>query len=271
MFVAGYLTARRRGHRTQSLPKSPAERVQDATRISQQLHASVLRLEEELSVYRSQFDTHPAHPSDSQPAPELLNETTSLIDQLTSTRLELHDHVRRLINAADARFDPVTGLGSQREANRWMENLLAIMARYGNDFSIAIVTIGQTNNLDENEVNNRLSSLGQLLRSTIRETDVLARYSEDELLVILPETNEAGALVMAQRVRQKAAAALEFSVAIGVAGALPGDSYKSLIHRADAALFAAQELGGCSIGCQRNGLETITTNSDTTPAVASSL
>jgi diguanylate cyclase (GGDEF)-like protein len=51
-----------------------------------------------------------------------------------------------------------------------------------------------------------LRDVGALLRSAARSVDVVARYGGEEFVVLLPETDRAGARVFAERVRQKVAA-----------------------------------------------------------------
>src|SRR5262245_39717315 len=46
-----------------------------------------------------------------------------------------------------------------------------------------------------------LTEVGRVIRSTVRETDVVSRYGGDEFNVILPQTGVEGASVIAERVR----------------------------------------------------------------------
>ncbi|HUE97189.1 MAG TPA: sensor domain-containing diguanylate cyclase, partial [Longimicrobiaceae bacterium] len=50
-----------------------------------------------------------------------------------------------------------------------------------------------------------LRAVGELLRETIRETDCVARYAGDEFLVVLPDTPAEGAVMVAQRLLDRAA------------------------------------------------------------------
>ncbi|MCA9265330.1 MAG: GGDEF domain-containing protein [Planctomycetales bacterium] len=270
IFVVGILLGRAYG-RSLSMGNhdetSNADIVQDAARLSQRLHAAVLHLEGELSTFREatslgrrrQRTRSSEEPGDSPTSvdPIFTSACDDLIKQLTSCRLEIHEHVRRLINAADDRFDPATGLGNQREANQWIETLLALMARYGNHFSVAMVAIDNLADPlqagDKEKRDRALNQLGKRLRELTRETDVVARYGEDELLVIMPETSAEGATMMARRVSEQIRSKTDLSVSIGVASALHGDAYRTLIHRADAALFHAQQQGLQAI--RHTGLE----------------
>ena len=47
-----------------------------------------------------------------------------------------------------------------------------------------------------------LVEVGQVLRSTVREIDIVSRYGGDEFTVVLPQTSPAGAVVIAERIRK---------------------------------------------------------------------
>ncbi len=71
-----------------------------------------------------------------------------------------------------------------------------------------------------------LHAAGQLLRSTLRESDVLGRYGGDEFLLILPNTSIAGGIEVARRLLQSVrefsleinGARLTLQVSIGIGG-----------------------------------------------------
>jgi diguanylate cyclase (GGDEF)-like protein len=95
-----------------------------------------------------------------------------------------------------------------------------------------------------------LRGIGQLIRNAIRSVDLAARYGGEEFVVLLPETDRAGARIFAERLRQKIAATsfvdgsrpLHATVSIGVA-AWPdervGDS-DGLLQVADQNLYKAK-------------------------------
>jgi diguanylate cyclase (GGDEF)-like protein len=93
-----------------------------------------------------------------------------------------------------------------------------------------------------------LAELAQILVTAARESDVCARYGGEEFALILHETTDAGARVLAERIRAKVAAAtfpggLKLTISIGVAATENAGLFTQLIDRADQALYAAKQGG----------------------------
>jgi diguanylate cyclase (GGDEF)-like protein len=93
-----------------------------------------------------------------------------------------------------------------------------------------------------------LHELAQILVTGARESDVCARYGGEEFALILPETTEAGARVLAERIRAKVAAAtfpggLKLTISVGVAATDYAALFTQLIDRADQALYTAKQGG----------------------------
>ena len=93
-----------------------------------------------------------------------------------------------------------------------------------------------------------LAELAQILVTGARESDVCARFGGEEFALILHETTESGARVLAERIRAKVAAAtfpggLKLTISIGVAATDEAALFTQLIDRADQALYAAKQGG----------------------------
>lgn len=94
-----------------------------------------------------------------------------------------------------------------------------------------------------------------------RSTDFLARYGGEEFVVVLPHTNEVGAMCVADRILHAVSAGpidsdqdkISVSVTIGVADIEPEQFRQSsnlmLIERADRALYAAKNEGRGCVRC----------------------
>lgn len=96
-----------------------------------------------------------------------------------------------------------------------------------------------------------LRAVAQILRDSVRQEDVPGRYGGEEFGVVLPNTNAAGAAVVAERVRARVEAAvlergarIRGTVSIGFAELEAGDAdCAAWIARADRGLYAAKEAG----------------------------
>jgi hypothetical protein len=109
-----------------------------------------------------------------------------------------------------------------REVGRVMLNrLVAEGVRYGRDFAIVRVTV--PGGVDE--------PVARQLAFGLRDADVLVRWSDTELLALLPETDRGGAARTAERLR----AAAEGMAARVAAAHWVGDTAADLLGRVGAA------------------------------------
>lgn len=96
-----------------------------------------------------------------------------------------------------------------------------------------------------------IRAVGALLRDTMRVHDLPARYGGEEFCVLLPDTDAAGAMTLAERLRERVARAvldarrgLRATVSIGVAELAPADGTRAeWVARADQALYRAKQSG----------------------------
>jgi diguanylate cyclase (GGDEF)-like protein len=94
--------------------------------------------------------------------------------------------------------------------------------------------------------NEILALVGGVLRDGARSCDTVGRFGGDEFVAILPETDEAGARQVAERLRSRLTSAttrlLEqpLTASIGVAQWAPGTTSEALLAAADRALLTAK-------------------------------
>lgn len=96
-----------------------------------------------------------------------------------------------------------------------------------------------------------LIQMTQKLQEALRDQDVLARFGGEEFSILLPETDRAGGIVSAERLRSAVASlvcranrhTLRITVSVGIAIARPGDTLDDLVTRADRALYDAKGAG----------------------------
>jgi predicted signal transduction protein with EAL and GGDEF domain len=88
-----------------------------------------------------------------------------------------------------------------------------------------------------------LQQLARLFDKSVRETDIVTRYGGEEFVVVMPETDLEGACVFCERLRCCVEASLRMTVSAGLAAAIEGDTPRTMLARADAALYSAKTAG----------------------------
>jgi diguanylate cyclase (GGDEF)-like protein len=157
-----------------------------------------------------------------------------------------------------AREDPVTGLRNRRGFDEAFELELERARRTQRSLSLVL------GDLDHfKEVNDRLGHpygdevlrrTAEVLESQNRRIDVAARVGGEEFAILLPDSDERGAHVAAERMRRAiretfADDTLPLTISFGIAS-FPrhGDNTDDLMESADQALYTAKEIGrDCSV------------------------
>lgn len=95
-----------------------------------------------------------------------------------------------------------------------------------------------------------LRAVANATRATVRETDVVARYGGEEIVVLAIASNKEQGVRLAQRIRRKIEQSCPVTVSIGVA-AFPedGDSVNDFIRAADQAMYEAKGFGKNQVCC----------------------
>ena len=156
----------------------------------------------------------------------------------------------------DAGTDALTGLASYRTLQERLSHEVERSRRSGESFAVLFIDLDRLKELNDrlgHEFGNRaLRGVAEQIRHTIRATDLAARYGGDEFVALLTRTDRAGALRVADAVRERVEQASErlgfapgqVSVSIGVAEydpAAPGEG--PLLEQADRALYLAKAAG----------------------------
>lgn len=153
--------------------------------------------------------------------------------------------------------DDLTGLHNVRYLNGFLYRELKRCHRYNLPVSVVFLDMDGFKTVNDRfghlAGSQTLTEVGQVLKRTVREIDMVTRYGGDEFVVILPQTGMRGAAVIAERIREAIAEAsflgdmgLEVSLtaSLGVAS-FPdqGTTRDELIHQADAAMYRVKESG----------------------------
>jgi diguanylate cyclase (GGDEF)-like protein len=153
--------------------------------------------------------------------------------------------------------DPLTGLPNRRAMDRLAERELRRRDRYPSPLAIGLIDVDHFK-----EVNARyllpggdkvLVDLAKVLLGSLRTVDLLGRIGGEEFLVIAPETNMDGAVVLGERIRSTVEKAIfsykdaiipvRVSIGFAVADVEEVADYEAMKHVAAAALSQAKTTG----------------------------
>jgi diguanylate cyclase (GGDEF)-like protein len=153
-----------------------------------------------------------------------------------------------------AATDALTGLPNRRSVDDTIKRMVAQAGRAVSPMAVLLLDLDHFK-----EINDRfgheagdaaLAAFGAMLRSQLRTSDFAGRSGGEEFMVLLPDTDRAGALQLAEKLRRSAAAMSvngidrQITVSIGVS-VFPDDAGddKTLVRLADRALYAAKQNG----------------------------
>lgn len=154
-----------------------------------------------------------------------------------------------------ARTDPLTSLSNRRALIEAMTLEHRRLRRADRPLSFIIGDLDHfkaINDTHGHEVGDHvLVAIGQAMATVVRDVDHLGRWGGEEFLVVLPDTDQAGAFHIAERLRQKVAAVtvpagvatLKVSMTFGVSQLRPREHPEQAIARADAALYDGKHGG----------------------------
>jgi diguanylate cyclase (GGDEF)-like protein len=172
----------------------------------------------------------------------------------------------RLLERAEklATTDGLTGLFNRRTLQEQLAARMREAQRYRHPLSFLLIDIDHFKKVNDTcghpAGDAVLRGVAAVAQDQARETDVVARYGGEEMALILPETDAAGARVIAERLRAAVEAArhatdagpLRCTVSVGVstwplsatsATAAADDEVAALVEGADKALYRAKKAG----------------------------
>ncbi len=164
----------------------------------------------------------------------------------------MRDHLQAIVLT-----DPLSGCYNRRGLNQLAEREVARAIRGRKEIAVLAVDLDHFKRINDDyghltgdEV---IREVGELLRRTAREADVVARFGGEEFTILAPESSTEGAMILAERVLE-AFRTHKFrslppdfclTTSLGVAADLARDDEvaKTLLARADEALYVAKRDG----------------------------
>jgi diguanylate cyclase (GGDEF)-like protein len=200
----------------------------------------------------------------------------TLLQTVTREKLDLEILVQILIDQGDdsaqegekARIDGLTQIANRRRFDEYLLQEWGRHIRMQQPLSLLICDVDHFKLYNDGQGHQAgdecLKSVAKAINRCYRAGDLVARYGGEEFAMVLPQTNRAGAVQVAERVRAAVAAAAlphpaslvcdHVTVSIGVACITPqphGPSdARTLIQQADRHLYLAKHLGRNQVSYQ---------------------
>jgi polar amino acid transport system substrate-binding protein len=179
---------------------------------------------------------------------EAVNE--SLQQQIDDATLQLSESNAYLMDLTVT--DTLTGINNRRAFENGLSELILRSKRYDEVFSMLIIDIDDFKKLNDqygHDMGDRvLVELVDRVTEVVRDVDTLCRWGGEEFTILMPQTNQHGAIKMAERCRCAIADEAfdevgPVTISLGVTSYLPNDNERKLFKRADDALYEAKSQG----------------------------
>lgn len=181
------------------------------------------------------------------------NEVSHLRERLHQRNRELNEAVDRIEKLAIT--DHLTGMFNRRFISGVLRRQKSLADRGDYRFAVAFVDLDHFKEVNDEHGHaagdHVLRRLAEIIREELREPDFSARYGGEEFLLVMPLSDRSRAWHLAERLRERIAAAdmddivpgLKITVSVGIADHHPGESVETLLERADQRLYRAKETG----------------------------
>jgi diguanylate cyclase (GGDEF)-like protein len=156
-----------------------------------------------------------------------------------------------------ALLDPLTMLGNRTALDTTLRRELQMAERHHHELSLLMVDVDFFKKINDEHGHHRgdlvLCEVAKGIQSACRSSDISFRYGGEEFVVVLGKTDEAGAKIIAERIRQQIAEInvvyngkiIATTVSIGIATHhhTEKENINDLFDRADKALYFAKSSG----------------------------
>jgi diguanylate cyclase (GGDEF)-like protein len=158
-------------------------------------------------------------------AAEILQSEQIVVSLSNITEIE---NERRLFEKA-ASTDVLTGIANRLKFNSILEQQIALAKRYKDPFAVIIFDVDDFKKVNDTYGHkigdDVLIALSKEVTKNIRESDTFARWGGEEFVLVLPQTGEKEAYMLAEKIRKKIAA-LTFSMPFQITCSFGVGEYK---------------------------------------------
>ncbi len=151
--------------------------------------------------------------------------------------------------------DPLTGVNNRAALDNALEQEINLAQRHETPLSIIILDVDMFKRVNDTYGHIAgdavLKRIAESMTECARGSDVIYRYGGEEFVILLRNTDEPGATLLAERIRKAIESILlkydnfdiRFTASAGLATLSKTDNFESLLERCDKALYAAKEQG----------------------------
>ena len=178
---------------------------------------------------------------------------SKLRKDLADSKRRLEEAIQRIEHLAST--DELTGIHNRRSLIDFLEREKSRADRFGTGFSVLMVDIDHFKRVNDALGHHAgdvvLSTFARGAAVNLRQTDVFGRYGGEEFLAILEQTPVQNVMIVAERLCALArklnfdelASGMRITVSIGGTDYRKPESWRTMVERADQALYRAKEEG----------------------------
>jgi diguanylate cyclase (GGDEF)-like protein len=258
-FARGEFTARSRLRRTDETGELSAafdDMADEVEDMRKELLAHNERLERQVfERTRELSETNQRLVEEMHAKEKLQGQLQDMLEELHVKNKQLKESMGRLQTMATT--DPLTGLNNRRSFSQQLKQQFREAMRYSNHLTCCMIDVDHFKGINDTQGHQRGDELiwlaADVIRSSIRDSDIAARYGGDEFVLLLPHASTEEALITVNRIRDLLAERCEglpwlkapLTLSIGVASLHEDfpETSENLLSLADHALYEAKEKG----------------------------
>ncbi len=183
------------------------------------------------------------------------NEVCQFEELLCSLVYPLKNALMYHIAITSAYRDPLTEINNRAAMDKLLPREVSLAKRHDQRLAMMIMDLDGFKKINDtcgHDVGDRLlKQVAQLIKNSLRESDMLFRYGGDEFVAALPQTEIQGAIDVGERILasvkqlevQECPEFAELGMSIGLSMLHAGDDFKRYFKRVDQALYKAKKSG----------------------------
>lgn len=194
-----------------------------------------------------------------QSALSMRTSVSTLQNKLDDSRREIESLRAEVARAREAsRTDGLTGLVNRKSFDEVLASCLADVSSPDASPCLLMCDIDHFKKINDTYGHvfgdKVIRAVANVLKENVKGRDTAARYGGEEFVILLPETSQQGALILAEQIRlaiergrikrgNQDETVARITLSLGVARYQPGEPPTRFIERADQALYAAKQGG----------------------------